>query len=55
MADRVDIVIRQEGFSEKLEELQKVYNINSNAKLIQHIVELELQRFWIKSDEKKEV
>ncbi len=56
--ERVDIAIRSDNFSEKIDKLKKIYNISTKSKLIEHIVDLEMQRFWflshVEKEEKKE-
>jgi hypothetical protein len=45
--ERIAIKIRKE-YEEKLIKLKSIYPISINWKLIEHIIDLELQRFWIK-------
>lgn len=48
MWKRIDISFTSENFEKKIEALWSIYNIKTRNKLIEHIIDLELQRFWIK-------
>ena len=40
----IDIRVSDEKFPDKLNKLKKIYNIKTNSKLINHIVDLELNK-----------
>ena len=51
MWKRIDVSFTSENFSEKLEKLKEIYNIKTNNKLLEHIINLELKKFNIEIEE----
>ena len=39
------IKLKSDFFRKKLDKLKEIYNINTDTKLVEHILNLELQRF----------
>ena len=54
MWKRIDISFTTKNFEKKIEALWSIYKIKTRNKLIEHILDLELQRFWIKIEEENE-
>lgn len=54
MWKRIDISFTTKNFEKKIEALWSIYNIKTRNKLIEHIINLELQRFWIEIDENED-
>lgn len=52
MKERIQIKINW-NYEKKLEELKKIYNIAVNSKLIEHLINLEFQRYGL--NRKKEL
>ena len=49
-SDKTKQIKVNQKFLNNLEILKKIYNINTNSKLIEHVINLELQRYNIKND-----
>lgn len=49
-SDKTKQIKVNQKFLNNLEILKKIYNINTNSKLIEHIINLELQRYNINND-----